>query len=1128
MRIGIFMLVNILCGLCFADKPIVKRIPEESPRGTKVADLRQEIGVSFHGYPNVMFRVMEQSLEFGTSRPSVTSQSNWVKVNARSGLMTVQDRIDREELCGELTSCELVVKVLMLPRPNFRFITVRVNIDDVNDNSPMFTSPVINLNVSESTAPGHQLNLDRFQATDADLGNNSKIWYSLSQTENYFRINYYEVNGASRLRLVLGNQLDFETTRVHRMVLTAHDSGALSRSSDVEVKIHVMDENDNYPIFEQKSYDANLRENDPPGHVIVQVQATDNDSGRRGIVRYMIGGENSDVDKSKSSIKWPVTINPDNGFVTLREKLDHKRDMTGEIGCSFSLKILIEAIDGDPVRPKKSKVILRLHVEDVNDNAPVITINYIVNNVDDTAYVIESAPIGTFIGHVSATDADEGPNSDVTMKAETIIPGTEEIGNLTEPGNFAITTENLLATDILLDREVKSTYDVIITACDNGSPAQCSRRTVRVVLLDVNEFTPSFQHPDFNLVLPEDTPIGSVIAHASAVDGDSVNSPAWRLNEDNRIEPSKNGKVTYGLSLAEVGERSRVKIPIRINHESGQVTLVRSLDFETRKHWKFVISARDGGSVRRQSTRVLNITVIDVNDNRPIFTFPETSNTTVFASVTSRTPVFAEIQAVDFDTGTSTNIRYSYRITHKDGRKVRHKQFSSLFHLNAVTGQFLTKFKSLDTQNLLGKYTATISAKDQGIPPMTSTIKLYINVITGEPPPGYVQKPSSHGIQNDATPFLSTPFLLATILGGVIVLFLIVIVAACLVRKRSRERTKRKKEKEASLPSIQTTATPNDDETTSLTRPELKLKLNSPSDSRRENESTNHWSQHTASTRLTSVSSTPEQQCRLCDAPTTPGSMQRYIGSQRSRYPSLPRRFNPAEHTRKFKTSYSMIHVMRLPLLYKTFLGAICYTVVSGSASSLEDTGVRVYVDMRDPRTHPEDYVLPEMPMEMMAMSDKCTELCKTYGHCDTCWMPSSGYPVEQTNQLANDVTSPWQPKFSASRKDSGCSVETMSSALSYYKLTRSEQQRRRNDAILPDLVAKGRTAMGSDANSLMSSTNSSGASSTRTGDLKHTSSIQKSPTHRSLKKSNSDIGYEAKHATPRQAVIPNSLSTQC
>uniref|UniRef100_F7ADS4 Uncharacterized protein n=3 Tax=Ciona intestinalis TaxID=7719 RepID=F7ADS4_CIOIN len=367
---------------------------------------------------------------------------------------------------------------------------------------------------------------------------------------------------------------------------------------------------------------------------------------------------------------------------------------------------------------------------------------------------------------------------------------------------------------------------------------------------------------------------------------------------------------------------------------------------------------------------------------------------------------------------------------------------------------------------------------------MTSTIKLYINVINGEPPPGYVQKPSSHGIQNDATPFSSTPFLLATILGGVLVLFLIIIVAACLVRKRSRERTKRKKEKEASSPSIQTTATPNDDETTSLTRPDLKLKLNSPSDSRRETESTNHWSQHTASTRLTSVSSTPEQQCRLCDGPTTPGSMQRYIGSQRPRYPSLPRRFNPAEHT--------------------------------------------LYVDMRDPRTHSEDYALPEMPMEMMAMGDKCTELCKTYGHCDTCWMPSSGYPVEQTSQIPNDVTTPWQPKFSATRKDSGCSVETMSSALSYYKLTRSEQQRRRNDDTLPDLVAKGRTAMGSDANSLMSSTNSSGASSTRTGDLKHTSSIQKSPTHRALKKSNSDIGYEAKDATPRQVVIPNSLSTQC
>uniref|UniRef100_H2YUL0 Uncharacterized protein n=1 Tax=Ciona savignyi TaxID=51511 RepID=H2YUL0_CIOSA len=208
--------------------------------------------------------------------------------------------------------------------------------------------------------------------------------------------------------------------------------------------------------------------------------------------------------------------------------------------------------------------------------------------------------------------------------------------------------------------------------------------------------------------------------------------------------------------------------------------------------------------------------------------------------------------------------------------------------------------------------------------------------------------------------------------------------------------------------------------------------------------------------------------------------MQRYIGSQRPRYPSLPRRFG--EHP--------------------------------------------FYTDMRDISSVPPDnYVLPEIPMDVMTMSDKCTELCKTYGHCDTCWMPSAGEPTDQMNHLPSDHAPPWQPKFS-SRKDSGCSVDTTSSALSYYKMTRAEQ-RRRNDLLLPDVVAKSRGAVGSDANSLMSSTNSSGASSTRTNDFRNTSCNQKSQNHRVLKKSNSDTGYDTKSG-PRKAIIPNSLSTQC
>ena len=71
--------------------------------------------------------------------------------------------------------------------------------------------------------------------------------------------------------------------------------------------------------FQQEYKPDALKENSPPGTFVVQVKAEDRDSGRKGRVRYTIGSN------SGSNQPWPVTIDPESGYVALAEPLDLKK-----------------------------------------------------------------------------------------------------------------------------------------------------------------------------------------------------------------------------------------------------------------------------------------------------------------------------------------------------------------------------------------------------------------------------------------------------------------------------------------------------------------------------------------------------------------------------------------------------------------------------------------------------------------------------------------------------------------------------------------------------------------------------------------------------------------------------------
>lgn len=142
--------------------------------------------------------------------------------------------------------------------------------------------------------------------------------------------------------------------------------------------------------------------------------------------------------------------------------------------------LVVEARDqGTPIR--SSRVPLKIHVLDVNDNAPEI-----IDPQEDVVSVREEQPPGTEVVRVKAVDLDNGENATVTYS---IGKGRDSDGY----GVFSIEpTTGIIRTKMILDHEEKTIYRLTVTATDNGNPSKQTSRTLRVEVLDLNDNRPTF------------------------------------------------------------------------------------------------------------------------------------------------------------------------------------------------------------------------------------------------------------------------------------------------------------------------------------------------------------------------------------------------------------------------------------------------------------------------------------------------------------------------------------------------------------------------------------------------------------------------------------------------------------
>lgn len=536
--------------------------------------------------------------------------------------------------------------------PKESYKSVPVYLTDLNDNAPVFNKEIYEVTIPE-TAPVNTP-LMRLKVTDADAGKNAQVFLEIVGGNEGGEFNINPETGM----LYTAVPLDAELKSFYSLTVSAIDQGnaGTRKQSSAKVKVYVEDTNDNDPIFDKVEVTVWVDENMPAGTSVTTVHAKDRDRGENAYISYLIA----------NLVKVPFEVDHFSGLVKTTALLDYE-----SMRREYVLRL--RASDwGLPYR-RQTEMQLTVRVKDVNDNRPQF------EKIDCTGHVPRYVPIGSEIITLSAIDFDAG-----NIISYRIVSGNED-------GCFSIdATSGTVSVSCDLNDVRATERELNITATDGTHFADIARVHFQLVNAKrnlgsttrlLNDETGGFDCKDTGvarrltevLAAAENNnkpPAQEEFAMMPTRYGQNVHSPEFidfpieiKVNESVSLgttliklkardrDRGYNGKLIYGISG---GDEHSV---FCLDMDSGELKIIGYLDRERESEYLLNVSVYDLGKPQKSASRIIPITVLDVNDNAPKFE-KSLASFRVTENALNGTAIF-RANATDADAGDNAKVTYS-------------------------------------------------------------------------------------------------------------------------------------------------------------------------------------------------------------------------------------------------------------------------------------------------------------------------------------------------------------------------------------------------------------------------------------------------------------------------------------
>uniref|UniRef100_A0A8C4YZU4 Cadherin domain-containing protein n=1 Tax=Gadus morhua TaxID=8049 RepID=A0A8C4YZU4_GADMO len=481
-------------------------------------------------------------------------------------------------------------------------------------------------------------------------------------------IEYVELN-RERGVLVIKARIDREAICGQTTPCSLHFQIILENPMEFySINIEITDVNDNSPVFEKSDVKFKISESAVSGARFIIDRAIDLDVGTNGLRTYILKptdnfalklhGQTGDIKNIEMVLEKPLD----------REQHEH-------------LSLVLTAVDGGEPQMSGTMQIL-ISVLDANDNAPVFTQSVY------KASIKEGAPLGTIVTTVTATDADDGENGKITYSVSSMLDHTR--------GKFDVNEKN---GDVILsgsiDYEKARTFEINIRANNNDEGVLVDSCKLIVDVIDVNDNIPDIHIMSKSNVISEDAKPNTVVTMINIEDADS--------GENGKVKCSINDDIPFALKSTSINFFSLVTDS--------------DVDREKQSSYNISVTCSDEGVPSLSSSVTIDLQILDVNDNAPVFLKKSYEGYIVENNVQG-VSIFT-LNANDADWNQNARVSYILEDSSLNGVPV-----SSYVSVSADSG-VIHAVRSFDYEQIKD-FQFRVKAQDGGSPPLSSNVSVKI------------------------------------------------------------------------------------------------------------------------------------------------------------------------------------------------------------------------------------------------------------------------------------------------------------------------------------------------------------------------------------------------------------------